>query len=399
MAKEPPNSSQKRAAPISASAFAFSLSTPRNKKPKVSTNGTTPLSSLRSSAQTPNHDVKEEPATPLSHPRLPREQSQTPLRTLNQDEDHHQFTNMVETPRKVPILKPLNAFSTPFTPKQKLGDLDPRLTSSKTLRRLNERVRDVTPLKDKTKELELDSKPKFALHETLLSDQTKGDLMLHTKKALLEEDEGLGVSPRGKRIAKWSGRGATPPSVHLANLLSSSNASTHLFYTSMQHLLYPSQRAGAAMLKNRISTGETSANSVSPLQHIENSATIQMKIIEPVQGATHNSIIFRCEPINSGDQGKAGTVPVVFQPLPSECPKLGIDPKLLAMKMRDDARKEWRLGVWAWTEVEIPMGPEERWGDGTMVTGTGTEGIIGDAKSMKALIVTRYLIVERPFVG
>ncbi|WWC68908.1 uncharacterized protein I206_102844 [Kwoniella pini CBS 10737] len=393
MAKEPPTSTQKRAAPISASAFAFSISTPQKKKPKPSTTVTAPLSSLQGSNQTPH--VKKEWASPA----LPRfavpeisSPSQTPLRTLNQDEEEDQPIKSSITPRKVPILRPLNALTTPFTPLHKSGDPGPS-TTSKTLRRLNERAHDVTPLKDKIKEIEGDSKLKFALHETLLSDQTKGDLFSKRKATLIEDDEGIGVSPRGKRIAKWSGSGAIPPSIQLANLLSSSNASINLFYTSMQHLLYPSQRAGSSLLKPRMAINENISSAISPLQYIESAANIRMKILQPCQTPTHNSIIFWCESIKWNDSTPPeNLVPVIFQPLPTECPKLGVDPKLLAMKMKDDAAKTWQVGIWAWTEIDMPISCIQ----GQMVNDNKMNGDILKAnyvKSVRALIVTRYLIV------
>ncbi|WVQ62882.1 uncharacterized protein L199_001031 [Kwoniella botswanensis] len=402
MARQDLNGPPKRAAPISASAFAFSFSTPKNKKPKVNhTNTITPLSSIPNPTQTPSN-VKKEWSTPRPPTFTARQVSHTSIKALNVEQDEHQLLNGIPKPFETPLrgastYKPLTAFTTPLTHQPKLGDPGPS-SSSKVLRPLHERIGDVTPVKGKEKESEFESKPRFALHETLLSGKTAGDILIKKKLTLKDEDEGLGVSPRGKRIAKWSGNGPPPPSVNLANLLSSSNASLHLFYTSMQHLLYPSQRGNTSLVRSRQTTSDNT--NLTPLQHIENSASIRLKIVDPVQGPTHHSTMFWCEPIK-WHNGSIPTrhIPVIFQPLPHECPKLGVDPRLLAMKMKDEAGKQWQAGVWAWAEVDLPLGVEKFRKGGDDQEGNDKEGEEDETmKPLSALIVSRYLIVEQPVV-
>jgi hypothetical protein len=49
-------------------------------------------------------------------------------------------------------------------------------------------------------------------------------------------------------------------------------------------------------------------------------------------------------------QGGAEKVLVVLQPVPSECPQLGIDPRIMIKKFGD---KQWEIGIWEpWTEIE-----------------------------------------------
>ncbi|WVW79852.1 hypothetical protein I302_101822 [Kwoniella bestiolae CBS 10118] len=396
MAKENPSVPQKRAAPISASAFAFSL-TPQNKKPKPNNAfSSTPLSS----SQTPSR-IKSEWTTPKPPsftlpPKLSQSQTPRPKTQVSNDQDEPERKLLDSIPKPKPVetplrattsLKPLTAFTTPLTPQIQLGDTG--ASSSKALRPLLERIGDVTPVKGKEKELDAEAKPRFALHETLLSGRTTGDLLSKRKTALKDEDEGVGVSPRGKRIAKWSGNGPPPPSVHLANLLSSSNASLHLFYTSMQHLLYPSQRGNSSVVRSRQTTGQNTT--LTPIQHIQNSASIRLKIVQTISRPTHNSTIFWCEPLKWHNASIPNQqLPIIFQPLPGECPKLGVDPRLLALKMRDDGEKEWQVGVWAWTEVEMPLGVDKLNQEG--------EDDGEDVKTVTALIVSRYLIVDQPIV-
>ncbi|OCF78219.1 hypothetical protein I204_00156 [Kwoniella mangroviensis CBS 8886] len=403
MAKQDPNGPPKRAAPISASAFAFSFSTPKNKKPKVNhTNTITPLSSIPNTTQTP-FNVKKEWSTPRPPNFTAQRVSRTPAKALKVEQDEHQLLDGIPKPFETPLrgastFKPLTAFTTPQSHQIKLGDPGPS-SSSKVLRPLHERIGDVTPVKGKEKEAEPESKPRFALHETLLSGKTAGDLLTKKKLTLKDEDEGLGVSPRGKRIAKWSGNGPPPPSVHLANLISSSNASLHLFYTSMQHLLYPSQRRNTSLVSSRQTTSDNII--LTPLQHIENSASIRLRIVDPVQGPSHHSTMFWCEPIkwHNGSIPKRH-IPVIFQPLPHECPKLGVDPRLLAMKMKDEAGKQWQVGIWAWTEVDLPLGAEKLREDEDDLELNDKEGEEDESvKSISALIVSRYLIVEQPVVS
>ncbi|WWC87592.1 uncharacterized protein L201_002482 [Kwoniella dendrophila CBS 6074] len=402
MAKENPGGTQKRAAPITASAFSFTLNTPKNKKSNATNlDNTTPLSSVHPSNQTPSK-VKREYTTPQA-PRLTAEKAIPEPNQRNQDvkgeyEPLQPISNPSETPRRaLSFLKPLNAFATPLKQEPKTGDPGP--SSSRTLRRLNERIGDVTPLKEREQDAEIPTRPRFALHETLLSDKTAESLLTRKRAALLEEDEGLGVSPRGKRIAKWSGNSAPPPSVHLANLLSSSNSSLHLFYTSMQHLLYPSQHGTTPLPRYRQPKNEVSGNtlpSISPFQHIQASAKIQLKIVKSIEGPTHSSSLFWCQAVKWNDKTLPDQwLPVVFQPLPNECPKLGIDPRLLAMKMNDQGEKEWYAGIWAWSEVEMPSNVSDQNNfDYAEVDEIDSVASI----TVPVLIVTRYLIVPKPVV-
>ncbi|WRT65373.1 uncharacterized protein IL334_002316 [Kwoniella shivajii] len=391
MAKEGSCGPTKRVAPISATAYAFSLSTPKNKKTKLSDVNTSTYNTL----QTPTR-VKREfttPQPPSFHTPGPLKPSLQPLaddKTETEEEKPLQAISSIETPRRPStVYKPLGSYSSPIVQQLKSGDPGP--STSKTLRRLNERVGQVfTPGKGPQDETDL--KPRFALHETLLSEKTADDLFSKKRAALLEEDEGLGVSPRGKRISKWTSKGAPPPSVQLANIISSSNASLHLFYTSMQHLLYPAQKVNASLPRSSRSNIHSKVNKLSPFDHIEQSATIRLRISQVVQGPTQHSSMFWCEPIKWRSPSEIpDKVLILLQPLPNGCSKLGIDPYLLAMKVEDDRQKKWHVGVWAWSEVKLPVNEmslqsEEK---------NGEMEVEGD-QPRSAFIVTRYLIAEKP---
>ncbi|WWD16834.1 hypothetical protein CI109_101266 [Kwoniella shandongensis] len=402
MANNAPNPPTKRAAPITASAFSFSLNTPKAKKARPIT-AATPLSSsstFQLARQTPTR-VKAEPSTPALYPNSkesrPREPA-TPLRTHEPppvDEDVKPMLLPLShaTPRRlVSVFQPLNALHTPSNKAAKLGDPGP--STSKALRRINDRIGLITPRREV--ETDIDEKPKIALNDARPSAETvTEDLFAKKKASLMEEDEGVGVSPRGKRIQKWSGKGATPPSVHLANLLSSSNSSLHLFYTSTQHLLYPSHRSN--LTPARSNQPKPTAN-VTPFAHIQSSAVIRLRLTTSVPGPTHHSTMFWCEVLKWSSSSSTGSFPTrilaILQPIPSECPRLGLDSRLLASKGPDNQlEKKWQVGVWSWSEVEIP---QVVIGDGIADEGDEDGEEDGVKEYTKALLVTRYLIAEEP---
>ncbi|WVF67046.1 hypothetical protein IAT40_001789 [Kwoniella sp. CBS 6097] len=380
-------------------------------------------------------------------------------------------------------LKPLGAYNltTPLPPRfsttttttttTRNAEAGSSTSTSKNLflRKINE----VTPRHEvsstEDKDQKANNKARLALNETLLSERTADDLFSSTKRKaamLVEEDEGIGVSPRGKRIAKWTGKGLPPPSVHLSNLLSSSNASLHLFYTSLQHTLYPSHRDrdrsrhirarqhGASSV-SASDKGMTSPTLVSPsiptaFQHIQSAAPIRLRINveQGLRGPTHHCTMFWCEVLKwhnniegQVDDGKERThskqllhdalhptkVLVIFQILPHECPKLGVDPRLLASRMNDGrggrslgdgegrSSKKWQVGIWQSSEIVIPFGMsqtakktdkigiessvEARHEDESHKDhrgGNESEEVTQSLDMTTAILATRYLIAEQP---
>ena len=150
-----------------------------------------------------------------------------------------------------------------------------------------------------------------------------------------------------------------PASVHLASLVSASNSSLLLFYTSMHQTLFPTKctRPPPTLLK-----------------HIR-TAPIRLTLSSAVSGPTHHSVMFWCttpriaaaEQDESMDEEKRKKenkeVLVVFQPVPNECPRLGVDPRMLKSKLSEG--KRWEVGVWGpWSEVQLGVGRDDmlaRW--------------------------------------
>ncbi|OCF43423.1 hypothetical protein I317_02723 [Kwoniella heveanensis CBS 569] len=553
--------SSKKPAPISASALAFSFSTPKSgsKTKSSSKNGnlgqvspfplartpyTASASTIKPKAETldqekdgsvgqdslpersskavstpvkcePGHSEEDKIGSHIySKSKTPRPASPareaTPLRSLSsQAQDlKPNITSIppaLETPRRpfsltknavLPTsaqpgsaLKPLGAYNltTPLPPRYstagahnaEAGPSSTSINSNGGKRPLLRKINEVTPKHEVTpEEKKHGSKARLALNETLLSDRTADDLFTASKRKaamLVEEDEGIGVSPRGKKIAKWAGKGPPPPSVHLSNLLSSSHASLHLFYTSLQQTLYPSHRdrdrdrkrgfasarqygmsdASSTAINARSTAPSSGLSSVSAavptaFQHIQSAAPIRLRISagQGIGGPTHQCTIFWCDVLKwhyndlTGDsksrqrdayvvaEDSSARSPrrvlVVFQILPHQCPKLGVDPRLLALRMSDTiggarrrnsdgsgidgaSGKKWQVGIWQSSEIVLPVGSTKLskstsdYGEDNQI-GEGREEEKHDEddgedqaiKRTTALLATRYLIAEQP---
>ncbi len=131
--------------------------------------------------------------------------------------------------------------------------------------------------------------------------------------------------------------------MRLANLVSGNNTSLVLFYTSLQHTLVR-PRAVA--------------------QHVA-SAPVRLRVTRTVPGPTHAAVMAECAVLAWPREAGPETVLVVLQALPGDCPRLGLDPRLLGDRHE--------VGVLApWSEGVIP----------------GEEG------DMTAVFASRYLVAE-----
>lgn len=111
-----------------------------------------------------------------------------------------------------------------------------------------------------------------------------------------------------------------------------------LFYTALQHTI------------NR--------NKIPFLQHIH-SAPLHLAIIGPPI-LSHSAILIECQ---SAENQKSL---VVFQTLPQDCPRVGVDPRVVG-----NSEKLYEVGIWGpYSEVELPDG-------------------------RKAIFAARYLIAEK----
>lgn len=90
---------------------------------------------------------------------------------------------------------------------------------------------------------------------------------------------------------------------------------------------------------------------------------------------------------------------VAFQPVPSDCPRLGIDPRVVRSRIGEGRR--WKVGVWGpWSKVEFPISRQELEGSGRR---KGSEDEEGENEEMekdeseartKVLMATRYLVAQ-----
>ncbi|KAL1410155.1 hypothetical protein Q8F55_004158 [Vanrija albida] len=290
-----PRRQKRAAAPISASAFSFTLG-PAAKKPKPA--AAAPAAAGKAPAP--------RPPRPPPAPRRPAPPAAAP-----------------ETPAKSQAVAPAPA-KTPLA----LGSLpSPFALSPAPRRRLTSVVLadPASPFKDKRREdtpatIGLTALPRVQLAAAV--------------HAVQEEAEGLGVSPRKNKGAIVHRGPGPPPSVRLATLLAASNTSTVLFYTAMQHALGPSSRARST-----------------PAQHARG-APGRLAIVAAVPGPTGAATMFRCRVL-----AWRGPLPddvlVVLSPLPADCPRVGVDPRVAA-----SASRPLEIGVWdPWSERAVPGHP------------------------------------------
>ncbi len=207
----------------------------------------------------------------------------------------------------------------------------------------------------------------------------------------------------------------SPPSLQLASLLSSAHSSLLLFYTSLHQTLHPSRSTTAPPSVSRHTR-------TAPIQMVLKRAVAgpahqaMMFWCEVLQWRAHSTIITRLLPPDNGDgdsamdgeghEEKGDEVLTVFQPVPNECPRLGVDPRVAKGKL--DEGKRWEVGVWGpWAEIELCVSPEafkagrtsggddEKEGDMDMdVDGGGGGKHDREEKKTKVLMVTRYLVAH-----
>ncbi|KAK4688148.1 hypothetical protein P7C73_g1954, partial [Tremellales sp. Uapishka_1] len=170
------------------------------------------------------------------------------------------------------------------------------------------------------------------------------------------EEEDIGVSPRGPRgKIKWNGKGPPPLSLRLTHLQNSANSSLLLFYTSLHNTLY---------------SRKPHHTKISPLAHVRTSSNLLIKLRSPVKGSPAHISLFWGEVPSTGQ-----SVLVVFQTVNHECPKLGMDVRMLVEKWDDG--KNVLAGIWEpFEEIEIDLSSQEEGG------------------RTRAMLVSRYLIVE-----
>jgi hypothetical protein len=149
------------------------------------------------------------------------------------------------------------------------------------------------------------------------------------------------------------------------------------------------------------------------LEHIK-SAPVILKPVEVVKGRTGWSVMSYCEVVKGSldqvvgkrmDVDRMERVMVVFQPVPSECAKLGLDPRILSLRPGG----AYTIGLWSpWSTTNLSDSAGEDTSEGgDMSNGVGKGGGIsnGDGVGKKdgekegeegitVVFASRYLIAE-----
>ncbi|OXG75068.1 hypothetical protein C345_06877 [Cryptococcus neoformans A2-102-5] len=395
----------KRPAPITSSAFAFSLGTPTQKRSKASGQITPssvnllPLPSPNSQQKARSESSDATIHTPFrrqngQHGTSSKETSASKARTAAPfiNSTDHPPSNMRHyfSPAPLEVARRTAGSSSKLQPvslhtPSRRSQGQESASKPKSFRRVTDRLDQLPSKKEESTET------KVALQATRLSGKATVDLAVRKKAILIEDEEEIGVSPNGKKITKWSGKGYTPSSVRLANLLSSSKASTHLFYTSMQNILNPSRR-GPGRSRPRY---EGDMDTTTPLQHIRRAAPIHLKPLSCILGPTHHCAIFWCRVLkwspseSTRVRDQAEKVLLILQPFTADAPRMGVDPNLITARMNDDNNtKNWLVGIWLCSEIQLPA-YEHVMGEGREVPAD-----TADQSNIRAIFGTRYLIAE-----
>ena len=267
------------------------------------------------------------------------------------------------------------------------------------------------------------------------------------------EDEGIGVSPRKGKVTKRSngkecvGRlgsrsrlrvRSSLPSAQLASLIKSSDASRVLFFSSLNNALHPTLRLSSHSSPHRSATSLAKASpampsKVSPIKHLRASADIRLRPLEAMRGPTHQCCIFHCEVIKWTQPSQRHMAPrlntarvdgmidpvvpalgaevmIVIHPLSSECPKVGIDGRVLVQRLLPDSRadqssKLYEIGVWwPWSASVTPRPPDsahEEIGQSSEVRQDEQDELDPSphqdpSRTITTVFATRYLIAEVP---
>lgn len=214
----------KRPAPITSSAFAFSLGTPKQKRPKA--NGKITPSSVNpppppspnsqqkarnesgerdaATLQTPFRRQNEHHGTSSKETSAYKARATTPSINPNRDLTSNVRQYLSPAPLKVARrtaggsskLQPMSL----HTPSRRSHEQE-SASKPKSLRRVTEQL-DQLPLKK-----EESTEAKVALQATRLSGKVTEDLAARKRTILVDDEQETGVSPNGKKITKWSGKG------------------------------------------------------------------------------------------------------------------------------------------------------------------------------------------------
>lgn len=203
-----------------------------------------------------------------------------------------------------------------------------------------------------------------------------------------------------------------PLSFILSNALNSQHSSLVLFYASLQTILYPTRTPKKGRMTPSALT-EGSYPKAPTIQEHTKTAPVILKPVEVVKGRTGWSTMSYCQVVKGSlDQvvgkvvvtDKVERVMVVFQPVPSECAKLGLDPRILTLR----AGGTYQIGLWGpWSTTNLSDSEGETTSEGKDAynyngkgEGTSNDGADGKGdgeeteEGIPVVFASRYLIAE-----
>jgi len=205
-----------------------------------------------------------------------------------------------------------------------------------------------------------------------------------------------------------------PLSFILSNALNSQHSSLVLFYASLQNILYPTRTPKKGRMTPSALTEGLYPKAPTLLEHIK-TAPVILKPVEVVKGRTGWSTMSYCQVVKGSldqavgkgsDTDKVERVMVVFQPVPSECAKLGLDPRILSLRPGGT----YQIGLWGpWSTTNLGDGDgqdtsEERDQSNGQEKGLGASEVAkgnkddGDKdqeeEGIPVVFASRYLIAE-----
>jgi hypothetical protein len=150
-------------------------------------------------------------------------------------------------------------------------------------------------------------------------------------------------------------------------------------------------------------------------------AHIRLHPLSLAWSRTHNGIVLKCDVIkrrelpgeattttttthtasNADGETDVAEILLVLQPVPHECARLGVDPKVVVGKMQEGTNKTWEIGIWSpYQEMDLRLDSRASEEAGGTASPTRTEDVANDDKANSSasttpiLFASRYLIAE-----
>jgi len=218
-----------------------------------------------------------------------------------------------------------------------------------------------------------------------------------------------------KQGRKRADKSPIPLSFILGNALSSQHSSLVLFYASLQNTLYPTRTPKKGRMTPSALTEGLYPKPPTIQEHIK-TAPVILKPVDVIKGRTGWSVMSYCQ-VEKGnldqvvgkgvDADRMEKVMVIFQPVPSECSKLGLDPRILSLRPGG----AYTIGLWGpWSTTSLSDSEGEGTSEGADTSnveggGEGTSKVEREEKgkgtgtgegeeAITVVFASRYLIAE-----